>query len=408
MEDYEKVDFNICPSFLPAACLRSCFRFFDLLFGSRALRKHILRIIRTSQEARALGDQILSVNRPIALDCEGVRLGRFGRLSLLQLFLGENPKQFVLVDGTSLGSIQGLEPVLASKNLLKIMHDCREDSAALFHQFGTRLGGVVDIQVANLILQREKREILHQNGYSDLCEKYLGKQSNENISQMKEKMLDDPLLWHKRPLSKELVDYALNGVEHLIPLWSHLSRELEKFDIPLQDVVEASHKWSEYSQLNMNIGRSDQVWKIGTPLLGMVAAINDRGVYFKLNLGVTGVCSTPSALKRMIGKAGGFHPVQVGDTVELAVSGVSLDGKIVYVDRKDPDWEYFDFFRRPNPSKKGTVTQEYRHIPSLIENTGIDPLLRRGLGHDGDIDSDDEGFVDHDPVVTHKPEKTSK
>ena len=78
-----------------------------------------------------------------------------------------------------------------------------------------------------------------------------------------------------------------------------------------------------------------------------------------------------------------------------------MDGKIVYVDRRDPDWEYFDFFRRPSPEKMGS--QEYKHVPSLLTE-GSDPLLRRGLGEDGSVDSDDEGEVDHEPILTHKPE----
>ncbi len=364
--------------------------------------------MRTPDESRALVDQIAASTDPIGLDCEGVRLGRFGRLSLLQMCIGMNPKKFVLVDGTKTGAIEALEPLLASNEKLKIMHDCREDSAALFHQCGIRLRGVIDTQVAHLLLQRERKEQLHQEGYSDLCKKFLGTNSDTNTIEMKERMLDDPFLWHKRPLSKELVRYALDGVDYLVPLWYRLQEQLRAVEVKEEKLLEASEKWSEYSQLNTEFGKADEIWKLGTPLLGMVASINDKGVYFKLNLGITGVCSTPSALKRMLGKTGGFHAVEVGDTVELAVSGVSLDGKIVYVDRRDPDWEYFDFFRRPSPAKRDTISQEYRHSPSLIENSGIDPLLRRGLGHDGDIDSDDEDTVDHEPILTHEPRTREK
>jgi ribosomal protein S1 len=174
-------------------------------------------------------------------------------------------------------------------------------------------------------------------------------------------------------------------------------------------VVRTSQDWVDYCTLNLEISRPEEVEKIGRPLLGMVASITDKGVFFKLNIGRTGVCSTPSALKRMVRGGSNFAPVQVGDTVELAVSGVSIDGRTIYVDRRDPDWEYFDFFRRPSPTKKGTVVQEYRHIPSLVEGeVGVDPLLRRGLGEGGDIDSDDEGDIDHEPVLTKKPTKTKK
>ena len=356
--------------------------------------------MRSADEARRLVASQPS-SAVISLDCEGVRLGRFGKLSLVQMAVSNH---FFLVDGSKDGVIEALEPLLSSTKILKIMHDCREDSAALFHQCGIRLGGVVDTQVAHLLLQRERKNLLHQESYTDLCTKFLKEQVKDTVD-MKDRMLNDPYLWHKRPLSKELVDYALHGVEYLGPVWRSLKDELEIRGVSQQDVIDASQQWVEYCDLNREVARPDGAWKVGTPLLGMVAAINDKGVYFKLNLGITGVCSTPSARKRMLGRSGGFVPVQVGDTVELAVSGVSVDGKIVYVDRRDPDWEYFDFLRRPSPIKKDSVSQEYRHIPSLVEDQGIDPLIRRGLGQDGGIDSDDEDMVDHEPILTRKPPK---
>ena len=344
----------------------------------------------------------------IALDCEGVRLGRYGKLSLMQIALGEDPNTLVLVDGIHGPTIKALEPILGSKTVVKVMHDCREDSAALFSQFGIRLHSVADTQIANLLLQRESRRVLRQEAYSDLLSRYLGR--SESLStDMKQRMLDDPFLWHRRPLTKELVDYALHGVVDLIPLLQRMEADLNAGGLSLKHVISASQRWIEYSQLNLEIGNNpSQVEKIGTPLLGMVAAINDKGVYFKLNLARVGVCCTPSAMKRMLKGSGGFPPVQVGDTVELSVSGVSLDGKVLYVDRRDPDWEYFDYLRRPNPKKVGTASQEYRHVTSIINSGDVDPLIRRGLGPDGGIDSDDEDQVDHNPILTHKPCKPSK
>lgn len=41
----------------------------------------------------------------------------------------------------------GLGELLASRDVLKITFDCRADSDALYHQFGVRLGAVLDLQV---------------------------------------------------------------------------------------------------------------------------------------------------------------------------------------------------------------------------------------------------------------------
>lgn len=362
--------------------------------------KQVLRVVRSVQDAERLVADISGSYGKIGLDCEGVRLGRFGKLSLVQI---ATPKEMVLVDGINEEAVRALTPLLTSSSVVKVMHDCREDSAALLHQCDIHLGGVYDTQVARLLFQRQQGIKLHQESYSELTKKYLGKSSQ--LPDMKDRMLQDPFLWHRRPLTSDLVKYALDGVEHLLALWDKLETELMSSGITETQIVEASRKWAEYAKINTEIEKPSDVWKIGTPLLGMVAAINDKGVYFKLNLGITGVCSTPSALKRMLIGTSSFPPVQVGDTVELAVSGASVDGKIVYVDRRDSDWEFFDFFRRPSPKKKRTVSQEYRHEPSLVGEQDVDPLLRRGLGRDGDIDSDDEDSVDHEPILTKKPTK---
>ena len=366
------------------------------------VRLKSLRLVTTADQSKALADTLLGNHSIVAVDCEGVRLGRFGRLSLMQI--ADESGNVSLIDAKGDGVIAGLRPVLTSKDVLKVMHDCREDAASLYHQHdGIRLGGVLDTQVASIMLQKHSKAVLRQQGYSDLVSQYLGVKDSTNTvgTYMKQRMSDDAFLWHRRPLTKELVQYAVHGVEHLLTLWHAISNPLHEAGISVESITHASDEWASYCGLNPEITKPEMVEKIGTPLHGMVAAITDKGVYFKLNVGRTGVCSTPSAMKRMIVRSPDFNPVQVGDVVELAVAGVSMDGKIVYVDRRDPDWEYFDFFRRPSPEKMGS--QEYKHVPSLLTE-GSDPLLRRGLGEDGSVDSDDEGEVDHEPILTHKPE----
>jgi len=364
-----------------------------------------LRLITSRAKATDLVEKLLTQSEMpvIGIDCEGVRLGRFGRLSLMQISLSST--EVALVDARVDGVIQAISPILRSEKVGKIFHDCREDSAALFHQYdGIRLRNVFDTQIANLLHQRiEKKKPLHQIGYTDLVKDRLDVNDSEGVD-MKQRMIEDVNLWHRRPLTTELVDYAIHGVKYLVPLYqSYL-----KGSVGIDEIVKTSQDWVDYCDLNSSISTPGEVEKIGFPLLGMVASITDKGVFFKLNIGRTGVCSTPSAMKRMLRGGGNYPPVQVGDTVELAVSGLSLDAKTVYVDRRDGDWEYFDFFRRPSPKKKDTAAQEYRHVPSLVENEmNVDPLLRRGLGEDGAIDSDDEGDIDHEPILTHKPSRSS-
>eukprot|EP00913_Durusdinium_trenchii_P018303 g17196.t1 len=83
------------------------------------------------------------------------------------------------------------------------------------------------------------------------------------------------------------------------------------------------------------------------------------------------VC-TPSALKR-------FKDVKLGDLVYCCVSGVSIDGRYLYLDRYDHDWDYFDHQLRPSSQPEvGAYGREHRFSTSMFSHD-LDPLFLRGL-----------------------------
>lgn len=45
------------------------------------------------------------------------------------------------------GVMQNLKALLEDKTVVKVVHDCRQDSAALYYQKGIKLGNVFDTQV---------------------------------------------------------------------------------------------------------------------------------------------------------------------------------------------------------------------------------------------------------------------
>ena len=45
-----------------------------------------------------------------------------------------------------------LKAILEDENVTKVIHDCRQDSAALFYQFGIKLHNIFDTQVCGLAL----------------------------------------------------------------------------------------------------------------------------------------------------------------------------------------------------------------------------------------------------------------
>lgn len=328
----------------------------------------------------------------VALDCEGVRLGRFGRLCLMQLAAPGG--RYYMLDALRPGVAEGLAPLLESRRVVKVMHDCREDSAALFHQHGVLLRAVLDTQAVSIVLQRLAGRPPHQVSMSELMRTRLGVEEDPGVGDVKFAMTRDDRLWAKRPLSSQLVRYALNGVTHLLPLRIAMLDEVEasgrRSRGPTGEVVNACRRAVDYCFMNQDFEAAKDMAKIGTQLWAQVTARTDTGVYCKLNAGRVGLVSTPSALAR-------FEDVQLGDMVLCCVSGLSLDGGYLYLDRYDHDWDYYDHQKRPTGEPEvGVYGREHRHAPSLFVDpvhSGVDPLLVRGLPAGDDLQGA-EGHLD--------------
>ena len=79
----------------------------------------------------------LSGQKLLALDCEGVSLGRRGEISLIQIATPE--KIFLLdVDDTPRTArvVVLAKKILEDASVRKIIHDCKADSDALYHLLG--------------------------------------------------------------------------------------------------------------------------------------------------------------------------------------------------------------------------------------------------------------------------------
>ena len=100
-----------------------------------------------------------SKNTPdLFLDLEGEDLGRTGTLLILQILLFTKPHVY-LVDCIKLRTEAfetrnskgtNLKDILESSEIKKAIFDVRNDSAALYHQYGISLAGVEDIQLMEL------------------------------------------------------------------------------------------------------------------------------------------------------------------------------------------------------------------------------------------------------------------
>ena len=171
----------------------------------------------------------------LAFDCEGVKLGRGGKMTLVQIGAKSDTVYLfdVLVLGKDLFSA-GMKDILESPNIYKYMYDCRWDSDSLYHEFNVKLTNVLDMQLFEFIVRPtagkqirgptkpEHYKAPRVRGLSGVVENYvqpiqINKIGLKDLSQFKKAGSDvmflEPTVWRYRPLSKGLERYAALDVE---------------------------------------------------------------------------------------------------------------------------------------------------------------------------------------------------
>lgn len=95
----------------------------------------------------------------ISVDCEGVNLGTKGQLTILEIGTVRGEAFiFDLLLCPELMNDGGLRGILEDENIIKIIHDCRNDSYNLYSQFNILLRNVFDTQV-NFTLNSSRLEL---------------------------------------------------------------------------------------------------------------------------------------------------------------------------------------------------------------------------------------------------------
>lgn len=177
----------------------------------------------------------------IAVDCEGVNLSRQGRLCLLQIASPDAVFFFDIIgadlQGNSLGKILfengGLRDLLENPTVWKVMHDCRHDSDALFHQFNVNLGPVIDTQVVFSVLRKVRgMPVGLPVSMKTLLKKFTGATEEELAMKntVKDFMKGDGDFWLRRPLSEQALQYARLDVEHLLYVAELLAKYIRGAD----------------------------------------------------------------------------------------------------------------------------------------------------------------------------------
>lgn len=169
-------------------------------------------------------------------DLEGVKLGRSGTISIMQVLVHPADRTH-LIDIHTLGeeafNIPGqagltLKDILQSETIPKVFFDVRNDSDALFAHFGIKLAGIQDLQLMELGA-RTNRPRKYVSGLANCIEKDLGLTAAEKQlwKETKEKGLNlfaperggSYEVFNTRPLTDAVTQYCIQDVRFLPILW---------------------------------------------------------------------------------------------------------------------------------------------------------------------------------------------
>ena len=181
--------------------------------------RQIERVLIDTQASLELAMKDLRQHFVLGFDVEGTNLGRDGRVCLVQIATEE---MCYLFDILALGNRAfdgGLRDILVSRSVLKILHDCRKDSDALFHEYDVRLANIFDTQVVDQLIRRNMAASMPPfvAGLATCLDQYLN--FPESKLRFKESARElfraDADVWARRPIPDILLDYAACDVAFL-------------------------------------------------------------------------------------------------------------------------------------------------------------------------------------------------
>ncbi len=144
-----------------------------------------------------------------AVDCEAAGFHRYSdRICLVQISVGE--RNYVL-DPLALRLAPHLKPFLESREKRALMHGADFDLRLLRRDLGIRTRGLFDTQVAAEMLGEPRTSL------QALLEKFVGVQVSKRFQRAD---------WARRPLSREMIEYAASDTRHLRRLASALEARL--------------------------------------------------------------------------------------------------------------------------------------------------------------------------------------
>lgn len=166
-------------------------------------------MIESAQQLHQL-TQKLEQARTVAVDLEADSMYHLReKVCLIQV---ASHTATAVIDPLAIGDLSSLKPLFARQDIRKIFHGADYDVRSLFRDFGIEINNLFDTELASRFLgYRESglESVLRHRFALALDKKYQKKD------------------WSKRPLPRDMIDYAARDVIYLIPLSQILIGELD-------------------------------------------------------------------------------------------------------------------------------------------------------------------------------------
>ncbi len=165
----------------------------------------------TSDKALVSFCQRLASSSYCAVDTEFIREKTYyPLLSLIQI---ASEDELACIDPFAIKDFAPLVELFQKPDLLKVFHSPSQDLEILYQQFGQVPSPIFDTQLAAAVLGFQ-----HQISYANLVFEVTGTRLEKKHTRAD---------WSKRPLSDDELDYAMDDVRYLMPVYRDVQQQLQ-------------------------------------------------------------------------------------------------------------------------------------------------------------------------------------
>lgn len=160
----------------------------------------------------------------VAVDIEGVDLGRDGCISLIQVATPDQCFLFDVLDKDPSDSVViWLKFLLEDNEITKIIHDCRMDSDALLHTLDITLTNVHDTSCFHHVI----------DGVEDASLNTILKRNKlpVNVTRDGSVYTKNHEFWKQRPLTPQMIEWAVGDIASLLNVYDIQTRHNANVDV---------------------------------------------------------------------------------------------------------------------------------------------------------------------------------